>query len=365
MPSNTSPAACRATLTGPGTQILTGASDFVPTGWRGENGEPWDWQTAMKRAVRSAAQLRQILALPSGDDGEQGQPFPTFVPWEFIARMQPGNPADPLLLQVLPTASEAVVADGFSADPVGDQQALATGGLLHKYAGRTLLIASGVCGVHCRYCFRREFPYSDNNPRNAEWQPALEYLRARPEIDEVILSGGDPLTMVDSVLDRLLHEMEQIEHVRRLRIHSRMPIVIPQRVTTALVERFAASRLAVWMVIHCNHPQELDSAVARSLAMLVDGGIPVLNQAVLLRGVNDHAETLIELCRRLVDQRVVPYYLHQLDRVQGAVHFEVPVETGKKLVRQLRSALPGYAVPQYVCERAGQPSKSPLSECVW
>lgn len=355
-------------------QILAGTENLVPPdfGKCGAESLPVevDWQTAMKRAIRSADQLKQILGLSSqqgvtGTEPIEGETsFPTFVPWEYLSRIRPRDPADPLLRQVLPSADEALERGGFTADPVGDLEALASDGLLHKYQGRALVIASGACGVHCRYCFRREFPYTAVGSRAEDWQPSIEYIQNRPEIEEVLLSGGDPLTLVDRKLNQLIGAVESIAHVQRLRIHTRMPIVIPQRVTAEITRRLASSRLAVWVVVHVNHPNELDETVLARLAMLIDAGIPVLNQAVLLRGVNDDAATLIELCRRLVDHRVQPYYLHQLDRVRGAAHFEVPVAQGRRLMRILRESLPGYAVPTYVIEEAGKTSKTPVSDLI-
>jgi EF-P beta-lysylation protein EpmB len=232
--------------------------------------------------------------------------------------------------------------------------------VLHKYRGRALLISTGACGVHCRYCFRREFPYAASGSASQSWGPALDYLREHDEISEVLLSGGDPLTLTDARLEKLFSAMESMDHVRRLRIHSRMPIVIPQRITAGLVDRLAASRLTVWMVVHANHPNELDDAVLSRLGRLIDSGIPVLNQAVLLRGVNDRVDVLAELCLKLVDHRIQPYYLHQLDRVRGAAHFEVPVSEGIRILEALRGMLPGYAVPTYVTEQAGEASKTRL-----
>lgn len=327
------------------------------------------WQTAMKRAIRSPEDLCQRLELPAAFQetvrrGAEQNPFPVFVPLEFLARMRVGDPGDPLLRQVLPLPEESQPAAGFTSDPVGEVGGPAAAsleiGLLRKYHGRALLVASGACGVHCRYCFRRHFPY-DHVPRGtAQWEQPLQRIAADPTIDEVILSGGDPLVLTDPALDSLVEKISQVPHVRRLRIHSRMPIVIPQRVTAALVEMLRATRLAVWMVVHANHPAELDGTTLARLARLVDGGIPVLNQAVLLRGVNDATAVLEELCRRLIDHRIQPYYLHQLDRVAGAAHFEVPEATGREIVAALRSRLPGYAVPTYVVERVGENSKTPL-----
>lgn len=329
---------------------------------------PTPWPESMRRAIRTAAELRQRVGLPpqSAEIAAAERDFPTFVPLEFLNRIRPGDPRDPLLMQVLPVIEETFATTGFVADPVGDTAARVAPQLLQKYFGRALAITTGVCGVHCRYCFRREFDYSTaatphlgSGSGAQPWVDAVNYLRQNDSIDEVILSGGDPLTLSDSRLDRLISELESIPHVRRLRIHSRMPIVIPQRVTGELVQRLKASRLATWMVIHCNHRQEIDAAVDTAIASMVDHGIPVLNQAVLLAGVNDDVDVLASLCRELVNRRVQPYYLHQLDRVAGAAHFEVPVHRGKAIIESLRAELPGYAVPTYVTEVEGAQSKVP------
>lgn len=347
-------------------EILTTASDLVPTSSR-DRAEAVDWPTAMKRAIRCSTRLRRMLGL-SGPQGTHQEPnpdpavsFPTFVPLEFVRRIRPGDPHDPLLRQVLVSPAESNRGEGYCADPVGDLRSLAAGGLIHKYDGRALVITSGACGVHCRYCFRREFPYGEAGSRRDDWRPALDYLAAHGEIDEVILSGGDPLTLTDDKLFELIKRIEGIDHVRRLRFHTRMPIVIPQRVTPSLIERLRGTRLATWFVVHVNHPNELDADVLERLGCLRDAGIPLLNQAVLLRGVNDDADTLIELSRILVNHRIEPYYLHQLDRVTGAAHFEVPVAEGRRLMDQMRTALPGYAVPRYVVEQSGERSKTSLS----
>ncbi|WP_242632104.1 EF-P beta-lysylation protein EpmB [Rubripirellula amarantea] len=339
-------------------QILTTDSDFVRTGNLDQNFSHPDWKTAMKRAIRDSHTLRRALGLDAVGTKVAGEKqFPTFVPLEYLSRIRPGDPNDPLLRQVLPVADEDQASPpGYAADPVGDLSAQVTPALLHKYDGRALLITTGACGVHCRYCFRRQFPYSDSQPHQLE--ASLNYLRSDPSIEEVLLSGGDPLTLTDERLFALLDQIEQIDHIKRVRFHTRMPIVIPQRVTGRLVERLQTSRLTVWFVIHANHARELDSHVLKHLAMLVDGGIPVLNQAVLLAGVNDDVQTLVKLCQTLVDHRMMPYYLHQLDRVHGAAHFEVPIERGRELISELRKRLPGYAVPTYVIEEAGEFAKT-------
>jgi EF-P beta-lysylation protein EpmB len=271
--------------------------------------------------------------------------------------MRPGDPHDPLLRQVLPLAEELKTVPGFQADPVGDQAATLSPGLLQKYTGRALLITTGACAVHCRYCFRRHFPYSEHPQPPDPWRGALACLAARPDVEEVILSGGDPLTLVDDRLARLVHRLAAIEHVRRIRLHTRLPIVIPERVTGELIDGLRGTRLTAFVVVHANHPAELDEPVGSAISQIVDAGVPVLNQAVLLRGVNDRLDTLVALCRRLVDLRVLPYYLHQLDRVAGAGHFEVPIEQGKRLVRDLSKELAGYAVPRYVQEITGESQK--------
>jgi len=349
-----------------------------------DNATPVDWRFAMKRAIRSSDGLRAALGLEK-QMFSQGRPetagsepvrlsrtpeyagtiqsesnFPTFVPLEFLSRIQPGDPSDPLLRQVMPIEAEDLEVDGYGGDPVGDLLVMPEVGVLHKYHGRVLLVSTGACGVHCRYCFRREFPYSDASVSGQSWDPFIRYLESNTDIQEVLLSGGDPLTLVDEKLQELVDALTPIRHVRRIRVHTRMPVVIPQRVTPSLIDLFASSRFATWFVIHANHPNELDADVLSRVGKLIDAGIPVLNQAVLLRGVNDSADILVDLCTRLVDHRIQPYYLHQLDRVRGASHFEVPIAEGLGIMKLLRQRLPGYAVPDYVIEQSGTTSKTPL-----
>jgi EF-P beta-lysylation protein EpmB len=252
------------------------------------------------------------------------------------------------------------VVPGFTFDPVRDDLAERQPGLLHKYQGRVLLIAIGTCAVHCRYCFRRHFPYNETPRSIAGWRPALEEIAVDASVHEVILSGGDPLTLVDATLLELVEALAEVPHLRRLRIHTRLPIVIPERVTDALIAALRESRLTPIVVLHANHVNELDSDVASAVSWLSHAGIVLLNQAVLLAGVNDSVDAQAALCERLVDLRVVPYYLHQLDRVAGAAHFEVPVEEGRRIIRQLRERLPGYAVPRYASEVPGAGNKTIL-----
>jgi EF-P beta-lysylation protein EpmB len=322
-----------------------------------------DWKQALAAAVRDPDELIGLLGLP--DPCREGarrvaRRFPLVAPRGFVARMRPGDPGDPLLRQVLPLDLEEEDRPGFVADPVGDASAAVLPGLLQKYEGRALLIASGTCAVHCRYCFRREFPY-DETPRGLEaWRPALERLSADESIIEVILSGGDPLILTDAALEELVQAIASIRHVRRLRVHTRLPIVIPERVTDELLLCLRGLRLVPIVVVHANHAQELDATCGEALERLVDAGIPTLNQSVLLRGVNDDPEALVRLCERLLELRVLPYYLHQLDPVRGATHFHVGEERGREIVAELRRRLPGYAVPRYVREVPGAGSKIPL-----
>ncbi len=316
----------------------------------------------MRTAIRSARELYDRLGLTDAyrEGIERAETdFPVFVPLEFLARMEHGNLHDPLLRQVLPVREELIEVAGFSRDPVGDRAAEAVPGLLHKYAGRALIVATSACAVHCRYCFRRHYPYAESSLASggaAVWK----HLAADASIHEVLFSGGDPLTLPDRTLSQMVSRCEAIPHVRRLRLHTRVPIMIPQRVTDELLATLRNKRLAVWMVVHVNHVKELDSATLNALDRLIDAGIPVLNQAVLLRGVNDSAEALVALCEKLVDHRVMPYYLSQLDRVAGGAHFEVPEVEGQRILAQVREQLPGYAVPRYVRETAGDPYKVPL-----
>lgn len=323
-----------------------------------------DWQDALRSAIRDPVELCQILRLPRHFEAaavEASRQFPLFVPRNYIARMRLGDVRDPLLRQVLPLQDESADVAGFTRDPVGDMLSKKESGIIQKYHSRVLIITTGACGVHCRYCFRRHFPYSAVPRGPDDWSAWIAEIHRDTAIDEVILSGGDPLTLVDSQLARLAEMIAGVPHVRRLRIHTRMPIVVPTRVTRDLIEWLTGQRTTPVMVVHANHAQELDANVQRSMTALADAGVLLLNQSVLLRGVNDDAETLVELSRRLLDCRVLPYYLHQLDRVAGAAHFEVPVERGIALVEQMRSRLPGYAVPRYAREVAGEAAKQVLA----
>ena len=286
--------------------------------------------------------------------------FPLFVTESFLGRMRPGDPRDPLLLQVLPLGAESESRPGFTADPLEEASAHQAPGLLQKYAGRALMIATGACAIHCRYCFRRSFPYGEEPRRLADWEPAFERLRSDCSIHEVILSGGDPLMLADARLLEIAERLDQIEHLDRLRIHTRLPIVLPSRVTERVLALLRSTRMTPIVVVHANHPAEIVGDCRHALRLLVTSGLTVLNQTVLLAGINDGAETLAELSQRLINLGVIPYYLHQLDRVAGTAHFEVPESRGLQLIEELRTRLSGYAVPQYVREVPGAPHKVPL-----
>ena len=323
-----------------------------------------DWHAVMADAVTDLDQLCRLVGLPdslTAPSQEACQAFPLRLPKPYLARIQPGNPQDPLLLQVLPQTDELYPQPCFSTDPVSDRKTTRWPGVLWKYPGRLLIVASQGCAVHCRFCFRRHFRCRSAFADGEHWGRLLRRIRREPSIHEVILSGGDPLTLDDAVLAGVVDELAAIPHLQRVRVHSRLPIVIPQRVTEDLVAWMQHARLTVILVVHVNHPAEIDGPVAAALGRLVDGGVPVLSQSVLLRGVNDRVEVLAELFERLVNLRVMPYYLHQLDRVKGAAHFEVPEQFGIEFVRQLRARLPGYAVPRYAREIAGEPSKRVLA----
>jgi EF-P beta-lysylation protein EpmB len=349
--------------------VVPGSSRRAEAGVKSQGDRPAYFRS-LTEAVRDSDELIDLLGLP--DDlrapaREAAKLFPLLVPRSFIARMQPGDPADPLLKQVLPLAAEGEAVPGFIADAVGDLHARKAPGLIHKYHGRALLIAAGACAVHCRYCFRRHYPYGDDPRRLEDWEPALAEIAADESISEVLLSGGDPLMLTDARLAALVARLEAIPHLRRLRLHTRLPIVLPDRVAEGLLALLGSTRLTPVVVVHANHPNELVGDGAEALRALAavrgepSGRLTVLNQAVLLRGVNDDAGVLMELSERLFALGVLPYYLHQLDRVAGAAHFEVPEPVGRTLVEELRRRLPGYLVPRYVREVPGEAGKTRLA----
>lgn len=321
------------------------------------------WQKLWREAITDPRELLALLGL--GDRAgellaEADTGFGMRVPRAFAGRMRHGDAEDPLLLQVLPAAAELGAHPGYSTDAVGDLDARAAHGVLHKYEGRALLIATGSCAIHCRYCFRRHFPYAGETAAAARWKPAIDYLAADPTIGEVILSGGDPLSLSTPKLAELADALAAIPHVRRLRIHTRLPIVLPQRVDDEWLDWLERLPLQKVVVVHANHANEIDASVGAACRDMRAAGATLLNQSVLLRRVNDSVDALAGLSERLFECSVLPYYLHLLDRVQGAAHFEVGDERGVALVGALRRRLPGYLVPQLVRERAGAASKIPL-----
>lgn len=322
-----------------------------------------DWKRLWRDAVRDPTELLALVGL-SGRVPEvsiqAAAEFPLRVPRGFVARMRPGDPHDPLLRQVLPLDEELRPLPGFGLDAVGDAAAKAGRGLIHKYRGRALLIATGSCAVHCRYCFRRHFPYAEETAAAEGWREAVAAIAADPSIEEAILSGGDPLSLATPKLAELTERLARVPHVRRLRIHTRLPVVLPERVDTELLAWLRGLPRPVAVVIHANHAQEFDASVDAAMARLREAGATLLNQAVLLRGVNDDVETLAALSERGFDAGVLPYYLHQLDRVRGAAHFEVSDDRARALHRALSARLSGYLVPKLVREVAGDPGKRPL-----
>lgn len=328
-----------------------------------ETAENSPWQRELARAIRDPLELLAAVglnadAIPGGVDPQQH--FPQRVPRGYVARMREADPTDPLLLQVLPRHWESIRQPGFLSDPVGDTAATASPGLLHKYHGRVLLITTGVCPVHCRYCFRRHFPYAEHRPDNRQWQAAIEYIAAHPEVSEVILSGGDPLSLSTPRLTEITDALRHIPHLQRLRIHSRMPIVLPERIDAAFLHWLSALPWQTVLVTHCNHANEVDTEVRAALEALRGRGTTLLNQAVLLKGINDSVSAQCALSEALFAAGVLPYYLHLLDPVQGAAHFNIDDHTGAALIETMRRRLPGFLVPRLVREQAGEPHKTPM-----
>ena len=322
-----------------------------------------DWKRQWREAVKDPRLLLEQLGLQSIatqlSDTASAQ-FPMRVPQSFVARMRHGDHNDPLLRQVLPITDEMQPAAGFSLDAVGDTAANLGHGVIHKYQGRALLVTTGSCAIHCRYCFRRHFPYAEQTSARHQWADAIELIRNDTSISEVLLSGGDPLSLATSKLAELTTQLKQIPHIRRLRIHTRLPVVLPDRVDDELLAWLRDLPWPLVIVVHANHANEFDSSVDHAMQLLRSTGAMLFNQAVLLKGVNDSAQALIDLCQRGFDAGVVPYYLHQLDRVSGAAHFEVPDAQAAMLYGEMRAHLPGYLLPKFVREVSGDRSKRPI-----
>jgi EF-P beta-lysylation protein EpmB len=335
----------------------------VPT-WQSQT-----WQEQLMDVIRDPQELCQILQLDLSDfraahmglsteglAAAQGS-FELRVPRSFAARIRKGDLHDPLLLQVLPQGREVLEQAGFSGDPLTESAAHPAPGLIQKYRGRVLVLVSSACAIHCRYCFRRHFPYQEHRQSRSEWQSALEAIAADPTIKEVIYSGGDPLSASDRQLAWFTQQISQIPHVRTLRIHTRLPIVIPERISDQCLAWLQQDQLKVVMVLHSNHAMEIDSEVAAAIGKLRSLGIVLLNQAVLLKGINDKVETLADLSYALFNNGVMPYYLHLLDKVTGAQHFDIPEAQAIALHNELKGHLPGYLVPKLAKEVPGASAK--------
>ncbi len=321
------------------------------------------WQQCLQTIVTDPAELIDILEidakyLPAAI--ESSKLFPLKVPRPFLERIEKGNIDDPLLRQILPLQEEQEIAHGYSTDPVGEQTGQAAG-IIHKYHGRVLLMVTGHCAINCRYCFRRHYPYAENRQSRTEWKSTLENLANDADISEIIYSGGDPLASSDSFLTWLTEQIAAIPHIKRLRIHTRLPIVVPKRINDDCLHWMTHHRLQTVMVLHINHPNELhDSLLLENIQRIKNAGITLLNQAVLLQGVNNDSHTLMTLSEKLFEAGILPYYLHVLDKVQGATHFDLDTDTAMQLHQTLQHRLPGYLVPKLVREEAGKPSKTPL-----
>jgi EF-P beta-lysylation protein EpmB len=321
------------------------------------------WQQSLQNVVRDVHELCQLVEinpnqLPISELAQQQFSFK--VPRSFVARMEKGNPTDPLLLQVLPQIAETVEQLGFVQDPLAERNSNPVPGLIHKYHGRVLLIISGGCAINCRYCFRRHFPYKENNPSREQWQQAINYIAADTSITEVIFSGGDPLVATDKQLEELIQQLAQISHLKRLRIHTRLPIVIPSRITERFIDCLTQTRLEPVIVLHSNHARELSDEVALAMQALRQKGIVLLNQSVLLAGINDTLDAQKALSERLFSVGILPYYLHVLDKIDGGAHFDSSETSALSLIESLRHCLPGYLVPKLVREEADMKSKTPL-----
>ncbi len=319
------------------------------------------WQSEYKAAICSLDELCHELDLNIEDlpvdYSTQQQVFTLRVPHSYVQRMQKSDPHDPLLLQVLPNHLEQEIVSGFTKDPVGDLHSIKSSGLLKKYHGRALLLASSRCAIHCRYCFRRHFPYSEQNPRHDSWAKAMDELQKDQSINEIILSGGDPLVLSDHQLEKLVRKLETIQHITTLRIHTRLPVVIPNRINESLLSWMKNTRLKLIMVLHINHAQEINNELKNKLNMLVKLNCVLLNQSVLLSTINADTKSLLDLSRKLFSANIMPYYLHMLDKVAGAAHFEVSENDACSLMRSISKQLPGYLVPKLVREIEGETSK--------
>jgi len=324
-----------------------------------------DWQKALARAIKTPEALAEHLglalkSLPALKGAHAA--FPIKVTDYWLGLIERGNPNDPLLRQILPDAAELIEVDGYIADPVDDDAAYRGNGVIQKYQGRALLITTGACAIHCRYCFRRHYPYDENSSLK-HLSDAIDLLANDVSISEVILSGGDPLSLSDRRLSELFDKLEAIPHVKRIRLHTRTPVVLPQRITDGLVQRLSSSSKSICVVLHTNHPNEITQELAVALAPLKNSGVSLLNQSVLLKEINDSATILSELSEKLFSVGVLPYYCHLLDPVQGAAHFDVDKSIAEQIEAELKASLPGYLVPKFVREVPHASSKIALADC--
>jgi len=327
--------------------------------------EPASWQQSLANAVTDPVELLEALGLPLDllpGAKQAARLFGLKVTHSYLKRIQKADPQDPLLLQVLPHLAETLPQPkDFSHDPVGDHDATQVPGVIHKYHGRVLLITTAACAIHCRYCFRRNFPYADSHAGHNQWQTALNYIAGDKSIEEVILSGGDPLVLADHKLADLCQKLSEIPHLKTLRLHTRLPIVLPERINDNFLNWTNNARLKIVLVVHCNHPNEINNEVTVALKKLCDTGMPIFNQSVLLKNINDSVDILAKLSKELFSAGVTPYYLHQLDPVTGAAHFAVSMEKARDLCDRLSAILPGYLVPRLVAEQPGMPAKTLLT----
>uniref|UniRef100_A6VTQ1 L-lysine 2,3-aminomutase n=1 Tax=Marinomonas sp. (strain MWYL1) TaxID=400668 RepID=A6VTQ1_MARMS len=319
------------------------------------------WSQHLSQALTSLPELIEHLGLPK-NLAQQGieahQNFKLLVPRPYLSRIEYGNVHDPLLLQVLPSLAEMQKVAGYTKDPLEEADHNPQKAIVHKYKRRLLVITTGTCAVNCRYCFRRHFPYADNQLAQAEWQSVIDYLKDHPEINEVILSGGDPLMMKDSLLADKVRKLEALPQIKRLRIHSRLPVVIPNRVCDDMLEWIKVSRLDIVMVWHINHANEMDEELANAAYKLKSAGVTLLNQGVLLKGVNDSVEAQVNLSEAVFSAGILPYYMFTLDPVEGAAHFDIAIEDAQELMGKVAAELPGYLVPRLAKEIPGKPAKS-------
>ncbi len=321
------------------------------------------WQQQLTQALTHPLELLDYVGLPADSLGYSEkilEQFPVRVPHAYADRMVRSDPDDPLLRQVFPYYSEEAETTGYVQDPLAETALQPVPGLIQKYQSRVLAIATGACAVHCRYCFRRHFPYQEASVSKQNWEQSLSFIKADSSIKEVILSGGDPLTLSDSRIVTLCQALAAIPHVQRIRFHTRVPVVLPARLAQKLIEKLTALDKTLLFVLHINHANEIDEAVIRNIRLLQQHRIMVLNQSVLLKGVNDSVDKLIALSERLISNQVTPYYLHSLDPVAGAAHYQVSIEKAKNLLADMQQKVSGYLVPKLVQEEIGAPSKTQI-----